>query len=215
LTKNIPYTIIRKTPTEVNVALDSDDVKSVLGMNIDKLRVCMQEAWDDYQRLPDEAKVRISPRSRASVVYDFIVEKAKKLFIGAEGVYLSERRGFLLINFYDRILLRFKKFNRKLMPHGIRTGQNSLFMNRQGVLLECPEATKLIAGYQLNDFQNGIELMAVVCPNGKSCELYFALEQPKTTEIVPLRDYEVPDTATRRVHAKEGIGYDETRDKNI
>jgi hypothetical protein len=187
------------------MVLSPEEVKDILGERVDKLRLCMETAWERYQNFPPEVKVDLSARSRASVVYDFIIREAWNQFMNDSDVHLDQRRGFLLINVLGMVLIRFKKFNKRLLPQSIPTNQNMVFMERgQGILLECVTATKLIAGYQLNNLQSNIQLMAMVCPDGNTCELYFELDKPSIAETVPLRDYGNSEEK-QRISAKEGL----------
>lgn len=197
------------------MVLSAEEARRVLGRHLDTLRICIETAWKRYMALPPEARVDMTPRSRASNVYDFMVGEAKRRFFDDPGVLLQESRGFLLMNFSDKILLRFKKFNKSLLPQNIPTYQTSLFMNRgqQGILIECPTATKLIAGYQLDKLQSDIQMMAVVCPDGNACDFYFRLENSSTAEVVLIRDYQDVERLEPRVRAKEGLTNEEAGDE--
>jgi len=196
--------------------LGPEQVKAILGKYLDILRECMEAAWKRYhETITEDGRVDLTPRSRASVVYDYIVAITIKRFLELDDSFVSldRRRGFLLMNFGGKILLRFKKFNKRMRPEGIRTRQNVSFMTQgQGILLECVTATKLVAGYKLDDFQSGIELMAIVCPDGNKCELYLELDKPPMAEVVTLRqEYEEEQKQVApRVRPKEGVKDEDT-----
>src|SRR5260370_39065743 len=89
-----------------------DGVAVRLQPHLPKLEQCFRVAWKrwiawmaDLEGSPGD----VSPRSRASVLYDFITAEAIKAFLGADGIRVRRERGVLVLRFQDRVELRSKK----------------------------------------------------------------------------------------------------------
>ncbi|MCK5473111.1 MAG: hypothetical protein KAI59_03700, partial [Planctomycetes bacterium] len=91
----------------------------------------------------------LKPRTIANMVHDNIELMAKEIFKGkGQDIAVYTKKGFLIINFYGRIFLRFKKLQNCLMPCNIQTEQQRAFDEQ--TLFEG-HITHLSAGYRLND----------------------------------------------------------------
>lgn len=134
-----------------------------------KLEQCFRDAWTRWTAWMaklDGSPADISPRSRASVLYDFITAEAVKTFLGASGITVKRERGFLVLRFQDRVALRFKKFrSRSLRVSLNNTQQTALFGNQ---MLEFPAGSfkpmvHVTAGYLLDKLALDISLLAITC----------------------------------------------------
>ncbi len=188
--------------------LSEQQSREVFGSRTDILRECIEFAWDRYLAMPPEIHVDLTPRSRASIVHDFIVSEARKRFFNDSGVQLVTRRGLFTIDFGE-VQLRFKKFNGQLRPQSIPTNQTRAFMIQEE-LPGLPLPTKLTAGYKLDNIQQNIECIAVVCFSDDRCAWFFELERLPKVEPVRFPHYPVPVQPTPKARAKEG-----TKNENI
>jgi hypothetical protein len=149
-----------------------------------RLRACILAGWERWQELlytsPGHFTITRAT-SRANLVYDYIVEAAKKEFLpGGQPephVRVSDKHGFLTLTFHDRIVIRFKKFRgRGLSTSGIPTRQQQLFAFQLPMENMPAEVTKAVAGYLLNSLQDEIERAAVTCSVGDEREWIIDLE---------------------------------------
>src|ERR1035441_8334412 len=124
------------------------------------------QRWTEWLKVLDGPPTDVTTRSRASVLYDFIVAEAVRAFLKVEGIRVKKERGFLVLRFQDRIALRFKKFRSKTgRVSGNKTGQTELF---NGQMLEFAPAslkpmTHVIAGYLLDGLQMDFARLAITC----------------------------------------------------
>lgn len=146
-----------------------DAVARRLQPHLPKLEQCFHDAWarwTAWMAKLDGSPADISPRSRASVLYDFIAAEAIRSFLGASGIKVKKERGFLVLRFQDRVALRFKKFrNRNLRVSLNSTRQTELFGNQT---LEFPAGSlkpmvHVTAGYLLDKLALDISLLAITC----------------------------------------------------
>jgi hypothetical protein len=110
--------------------------------------------------------VQIAKRSRANLVYDYVADEARRTLSNVEGLTLTEERGFVLVNVENRLLVRFKKFNRRMGTSGIPTRQQLQFAHQQLALDGLGPMTQLVVGYLLDDFELDISRVAVTCSVG-------------------------------------------------
>jgi hypothetical protein len=130
---------------------------------------CFRAAWQRWikwlKRL-EGPPTDVSARTRASVLYDFIVAEAVRAFLAKDGIRVKRERGFLVLRFQDRVALRFKKFrSRTLSVSANKTEQSELF---SGQMLEFPSGspkpmTHVIAGYLLDGLAMDIAMLAITC----------------------------------------------------
>ena len=124
------------------------------------------ERWTEWLKRLDGPPSDLTPRSRASVLYDFIAAEAIKAFLGAKDIKVKKERGFLVLRFHDRVALRFKKFrSRNLSVSANKTGQTELFNSQ---MLEFPPGslkpmTHVVAGYLLDSLAMDIARLAITC----------------------------------------------------
>jgi hypothetical protein len=114
--------------------------------------------WGAYL---DERRVR-SRRTRANVVWDNMVEVADRdLVAHFDGVHRVDIHGSAAYVLSDRLLLRFKKHDRKMRTSNVLTAvQGALW--RQGYLDGMPDLAHVTCGYVLDKAEAGIEKFVVV-----------------------------------------------------
>lgn len=135
--------------------------------------------WESRCQTFPEDRVKLSDRSRASIVYDYMKDSATRRFTGKPDVYLSNKRGYLSVTICGKVVIRFKKFDKYRRVRSIPTRQYNLFMLQQS--LEGFELVNLVTGYRVDDLQTGIAEVLIACPSGAK-NLWYA---DITTEIPP------------------------------
>jgi hypothetical protein len=160
------------------------EARKLLEPYLARLHKCIRAGWERWQELLYTSPGHFTSTratSRANLVYDYIVEAAKKEFLpGGQPephVRVSESHGFLTLTFHDRIVIRFKKFrSRGLWTSGIPTRQQQLFALQLPMENMPVEVTKAVAGYLLNSLQDEIDRAAVTCSVGNDREWIIDLE---------------------------------------
>lgn len=139
-------------------------------------------AWQVLQQSAPEVCLPLLPRTRASLIHDNIEEYARRTFAGQEpDIMLHNDTGFLVIDFYGKIIMRFKKLSNALHPCNVKTDQQRAYDHQT---LFSSAATLVTAGYRLDSI--GMFRDAhIVCWNGH--ELLWSLRLPDldvTTEQI-------------------------------
>jgi len=164
--------ILQPVCHDLVMEIDESSRKAVatrLQPHLPALDQCFRAAWQrwiKWLKKLEGSPADVSARSRASVLYDFIVAEAVRAFLKEDGIRVRKERGFLVLRFQDRVALRFKKFrSRTLSVSANKTGQSELF---NGQLLEFPSGslkpmTHVVAGYLLDGLAMDIAMLAITC----------------------------------------------------
>jgi hypothetical protein len=149
--------------------IPKEDAEAILTPWKADIRETMFYGWNAFLRLKDadaEFCATVMPRTRAGIVHDFAIKKARSIFEGQEskGIRTRAEFGSLLVVFDEKLVLRIKKFGEGERANNSRTTRQERF-DRQCLELPGipPEATKVTAGYKLNDEQTEIVRIAVSC----------------------------------------------------
>lgn len=149
-----------------------DEVDQIIG-NEDKGRLftCYEVAWQRWEDMSPGDRKDIVARTRAGLVHDYAAAQAIKEFDGLEPrvkvVDQREHSGYLALVFNDLVVLRFKKFRDDgLGTCSIATDQQQQFAMQAQPLPGIRTATNLVAGYQLNELETGISMVAITCSVG-------------------------------------------------
>jgi hypothetical protein len=136
--------------TEVRQIIGTDGAEALIGV--------ISGGWQAYL---DERRVR-SRRTRANVVWDQMIDIADRdLVTGFEGVRPVSIYGSTAYVFNDRLLLRFKKHDRKMRTSNVLTAVQDV-LARQGYLDGMPDLAHVTCGYVLDKAEAGIEKCVVV-----------------------------------------------------
>jgi hypothetical protein len=112
--------------------------------------------------------------------------KVRERFDALPGVSVQEKGGFFYLELEDgesRAVLRFKKLDEKRRARNYQTTQQILF----SLQLQLPgwpaDASRLIAGYQLDMSETEIVEMLITLPVGRKVEWYFSIEESESRII--------------------------------
>lgn len=193
--------------------ITAEEADLVLSPHLNDICTCIERGWKRWRALLDldaELGVIISNRSRASLVYDFIRYEALNTFDGDQGVTVSDNRGFLLLTFDNKIVMRFKKFrDGSLRTSSIPTQQSLEYAGQ--VLPGMNELTHLVAGYLPDETGLDLRLAAITCSLDKDqlwvLDLDLGIDQATPVTPIPLgASQDQQDTIVRPKPAAEGTG---------
>ena len=171
--------------------ISKEDAQSILEPHKATLIAAWNAAWEKWEKIGQQApdaRVDIRSRAQANVLYDLVCSELKRRFTDVPGVSWSEKGGFLTLNFEDKLLLRFKKFDDNLKSHNVMTQQQVLF-RLQLELPGFPSApTRATLGYQLDKFAAGLRNFLVACHVGDSLEWIIPIIAPADAgwDAIPL-----------------------------
>jgi len=154
-------------PIEKAAALDA------LGEDLELIHNAVRNGWQDYLDVFTPAqRMKLSSRSRASVVNDLIVDRARMAFDGHLRAECLDINKMFVVAFQGGIAVRFKKLDEGFVASGIPTGQAMEFV-RQGALPGIGDGIHLHAGYRLDEFETELEGIYLTCPRGRSANYWW------------------------------------------
>lgn len=151
----------------------------------------------DYNRECNDIRHKTSRRSRASLIHDNMVHRAKQLFDNIDGVTPDVIRGLFVLFFGSDVCLRFKKLDKKKLSCNILTQQTLSYMNQMEIP-DIPQTAKMIAGYQFDDLETDFSVY-ITYPNGSSSMPWSLLLEESTDNVMEMQS---PDT---EVTSKKGV----------
>ena len=135
-----------------------------------KLAACIQGGWGKWEELGRRApdlQIPLNAFARAIIVHNHITDLARKAFADDPGVHVGDNRGFLVLTIEEQLVIRFKKYkNGNFTTSNIPTQQQLQFEYQLQLSGMPPEATKLVAGYLLDELQTSIGTIAITCRVG-------------------------------------------------
>lgn len=135
-----------------------------------KLAACIHGGWNKWEELGRRApdiQIPLNASARALIVHNHITDLARKEFADDVSVQIGDNRGFLILTIEEKVVIRFKKYrNGNFKTSNIPTRQQLQFAYQLQLPGMPPEATKLVAGYLLDELQTAIETVAVTCSIG-------------------------------------------------
>jgi len=136
-------------------------------------RVC-EEPWERWKQSPDP---RLSPRTRANLINDWMLDTARREFAGVPGSEFVEieSKGLVLLRLDGQLVVRFKKFDDSRRPRNYQTAHARQY-NQQMSLPEIPPATRVYCGYRLNRFRTDIRDVSISCMSGTRVEWNIEIE---------------------------------------
>lgn len=178
----------------------------IIGAQLPRLEECLRLAWAEWVRTRlyhQNNGHSVSPRARASVMYDLVAGHARRMFAGVPGVRVGTERGFLTLTFGNRLVVRFKKLNAKLEWSGIPTEQQQLFACQGEIEGLPPRATFLVAGYVLDRTGTQIARLVLTCRDAHGLLWSRDLAEAAGGTVLPMpRPVSKPPPATLRSKIK-------------
>jgi hypothetical protein len=163
--------------------LSAEDAKTLLKPYLDLTRDCITGGWQAWKKFSEVAPDLVAPlskRSRASFVYDHIAFAVQSKFDGLNAVSVRDKGGFLTLEIEGdeaNALLRFKKLDGKMRGRNYQTRQQVLFTLQLTLPGWPADATRLVAGYQLDTPEVDIDQLLITCPIGRKVEWYFGIDE--------------------------------------
>ena len=161
-----------------------EDVEKSLNPFAASLRECIvygYEKWQEFGVRAGDLRMPLDARTRACFINRHIVAKVASVFADNNAVRVVDSRGFVeLVLLKSRLIIRFKKLDKKGMSRNILTpAQRGWFENQAKLPEMLPAATRLIAGYVLDEITANLSRVLVTLPNGPSAVMW-KLELPET-----------------------------------
>ncbi len=117
------------------------------------------------------------------MVHNHITDLARKEFADDPGVHVGDNRGFLVLTFEDRVVVRFKKYrSRRFRTSNIPTRQQLQFSYQLQLPGMPAESTRLVAGYLLDELETSIQTIAVTCSIGPELQWMLDISGEADTE---------------------------------
>lgn len=134
----------------------------------DDIRACLAAGWAEWRECGEAVphlRVHWNPRTRASIIHNGMMNEVFKRFHNRDGVrFVRGKGGLVMVCFGETVTLRFKKLDQSFKTRNIRTAQTIRFaLQLQMDGLMTPEVTNVVAGYLLNELQDEIKGLWIVC----------------------------------------------------
>ena len=142
--------------------------------------------WDDWGAMELGGRLLFPARSRACVVYDFIVQRAMAVLGDDPAVRIIRRDETVKFIFAETVALRFKKANDKGLGSNIATQATLGFVEQQQQLPGLPNVHKVEVVYVLNGMQTRIDEVLVAARDGDVCLWSYDIAPDTSARIIPL-----------------------------
>jgi hypothetical protein len=139
---------------------DQDNVRGILTDFEQRILSILEKAWAEWLEMPKKGK--LSARSRASVVFDFIKNHAIDEFHADPNIHVIPKGQTVKFLFRDQVLVRFKKANSKGIGSNIETQAVLQFVDPQiSIPNFLPDIYKIEVCYVLDRLATKMEMIAV------------------------------------------------------
>ena len=167
-----------------------------------RIRGAMESAWDKW--LEVGGRVSYSKRSRASVVFDFMLANAKTEFNDDPNVRIIHEGQTAKFLFRERVLGRFKKASRNGLGSNIETQRDLQFINNPqykfpGML---PSIYSIEFCYSLNELETQMALITANARMNKLRLWSFELSRYESTDIGSIYEPEYIDTPPTQIRVR-------------
>jgi len=146
----------------------------------------VHDGWKDWQNLSLNGRLLFPARSRACLVYDFIVQRAMAALHGDPAVRIIQRDETARFIFADSLALRFKKANGNGLGSNIQTQATLIFVEQQQELPGLPHAHKVEVVYVLNALQTQIAEVLVTARDRDIRLWSYAITPEANAEVISL-----------------------------
>jgi hypothetical protein len=165
---------------------DKQTVRAALAPYESMLSRAVHGGWDDWRALPLGGRLLFPARSRACVVYDFIVQRAMAAFRDDQAVRAVRRNETVKFVFAETVVLRFKKANDNGLGSNIQTQATLGFVEQQQQLPGLPNLHKVEVVYVLNRLQTRIDQVLVAARDGDVCLWNYDITPDTGAKVIPL-----------------------------
>ncbi|MGE0047760.1 MAG: hypothetical protein AB7T01_02340 [Acidithiobacillus sp.] len=159
------------------------------------------DGWEEWRELPLGGRLLFPARSRACIVYDFIVQRAIAAFADDKAVRVLRRDETVKFVFADTVVLRFKKASDNGLGSNIRTQATFGFVDPQQQLPGLPDMHKVEMVYVLNDLQTRIDQVLVAARDNDVCIWSYEITPDSGAQAIPLHT-PVPSDGDRGARVK-------------
>lgn len=166
------------------------DTMAVLEPYLEDIDACIRRGFATYGEYAHEHVADHSYRATTSCIYDHQIMLARKLLEPKSGVTVVNARGLEVVNFHDRVCLRFKKVNGAGRGRNLQTDQQKRFDRQWSLPGLPPSAIRVVAGYNPTAAGTEIRKVLISCPLGRTniwCVQLVLTEQAKWVDITPAR----------------------------
>jgi hypothetical protein len=209
--------------------LSKDEVERIVKRFYPNVIASFSGGLEDYSKYYNETRHIHSPRTRANIFRDHVVDHVKRNFAGINDVTPVEKANGLFyleisgeqVGVKGAVAMKFKKVNAKLLASNVSTKQADNFNSQlpvcetlqqldlfgNHIIVQRPEPTHINAAYLPNDLWTDFEGLFITCPDGKY-KLAFSLEVDSNNaaaagvvvDLVPVPSQDMP--SKRRVRPK-------------
>ena len=165
---------------------DEQAVRAILANYETILFNATHGGWEDWRALQLGGRLLFPARSRACVVYDFIVQRAMTALADDKAVRVIQRDETVKFIFADTVALRFKKANDNGLGSNIQTQATLGFVEQQQELPGLPNVHKVEVVYVLNRLQTRIEQVLVAARDGDICLWNYDIAPDTGAQVIPL-----------------------------
>ena len=165
---------------------DEDLVRAVLEPFEYGIYQAIYGAWKDYHELGLGGRLLFPSRSRACLVYDFMVNRFISTFADDAKVRVIRRDETVKFVIADQVVLRLKKADDRGLGSNIPTQASLDFVGQQYELPGIPDVHKVEVVYQLNFIQTQIDKVVVVARDGDERLWDYVIAPTTTADIIPL-----------------------------
>lgn len=180
-----------------------DLIKKVLEDFELRMRGILEGAWEDWQAMPHRGLM--SPRSRASVVFDFIKARALAEFDGDPNIRALPKGQTVHFLFRDRVLVRFKKANWAGLGSNIETQAVIEFVDPNFPLFALPPIYNIEVCYHLDKLATRMALLAVTARQRNTKLWAYELDRPATAVVVPMPEPPPADSKPPEVRPRKPL----------
>lgn len=165
---------------------DEQAVRTVLTKYETAIFHAVRSGWEDWRALQLGGRLLFAARSRACLVYDFIVQRAAAAFTDDTAVRVLRRNETVKFVFDNTVALRFKKAADNGLGSNIHTQSTLDFVDQEQELPGFPNVHKIEVVYVLNALQTQVDQVLVAARDGDICLWNYVLTPDTTAEIIPL-----------------------------
>lgn len=185
---------------------DEQAVRAVLAKYESVIFKSVQDGWNDWLDSSLSGRLLFQARSRACLVYDFIVQRAMSAIDGDAAVRVIRRDETAKFIFAGTVALRFKKANDNGLGSNIQTQATLGFVEQQQEFPGFPDVHKVEVVYVLNRLQTRIDEVFVTARDGDTRLWSYSITPATTADVIPMPIIPTPSVErVARVRLRGGV----------